>query len=131
VSGRAYTSTEQGIRSIDASLERPAIHTKTIHGLRTADASLIHSPPGRDASEPAETQLFDLTLDPGEKDDVAASRPDLLATMKAAMTTAWTHARRVSHGLRVDAADEATLRAMDELGYVGGTRTNEEGALFA
>ncbi|MFG0320152.1 MAG: sulfatase, partial [Planctomycetota bacterium JB042] len=41
--GRAYTSTEQGIREIDLSGERPAIFTKTIHGLRTRRASLVHS----------------------------------------------------------------------------------------
>ncbi|MFG0320135.1 MAG: hypothetical protein ACF8XB_22880, partial [Planctomycetota bacterium JB042] len=88
------------------------------------------SPKGRGDAEPAETALFDLESDPGETRDVRAARPDLLAEMKEAMQRAFDHARRLRHGLRVDEADASTLRSMDQLGYVDGTRTNEEGALF-
>lgn len=130
VGGRAYTSTEHGIRSIDTGGEIPRIFTKTIHGLRTGESSLVHSPAGRDDAEPAETSLFDLSADPGETRDISEAVGDRLKQMKAAMRSAYEHARRFSHGMRVDGADEATLRTMSELGYVEGTRTNEEGALF-
>ncbi len=127
--GQAYTSTEQGIRRIEAG-DEPRIFTKTIHGLRTRDASLVYSPRGRTRDEPAEYGLFDLGADPGERVSRHAERQHQLEEMKARLRKAYDVARRAAHGVPIGELDAATLKTLAELGYVEGTRTDAGRELF-
>jgi arylsulfatase A-like enzyme len=86
------------------------------YAVRTATAKLIET-----VVDPARTELYDLAADPGERRDLAASRPAEVARLSAALA-AWRAERRlVPHGAgpAVELAPEE-VEKLRALGYLGG-----------
>lgn len=66
-------------------------------------------------------ELFDLHGDPGETRDLAASRPDVVARLRAVLEERSSNLRARRIGAAIPAGD-ATLHMLDALGYGGGER---------
>jgi len=66
-------------------------------------------------------ELFDLRDDPGERHDLAGSRPDMVKKMDGALTSYFnTEAVRLGLEAQLPARDREDLRRkLDALGYVG------------
>lgn len=125
--GSAYSSTEQGLRSVSLS----GIRTKTIHRLRTSSQSYQYSPPGApELEERSECAGFDLAKDPAEQRNAIGAADFDVAALRKALKSAWEFAHSQSHGIATDHVDAATEDAMKQLGYLSGVRSNAAGALF-
>ena len=100
------------------------IHDDFVHkyALREAGWKLIHAPADDEVDFPAdnEWELFDLTRDGGETNDLAASEPERLAAMQAQLQEQRDLLKAVAATLG-DAGrselDENTLAQLRELGY--------------
>lgn len=106
--GIAYTSTSQGILR----LAPPDILTRPLHSVRGKDATLIYSPMGEN-SECAILRLFDLAVDPHERNNVRKSQPELLRKTSDALRRLVGLATRELVG--IDVVDE-----FGQVGYVHG-----------
>jgi arylsulfatase A-like enzyme len=64
--------------------------------------------------------LYNLSVDPGEREDFAAKAPDVYAEMKALLSAYAERARtaREAYGTAETDADEETLRKLKALGYI-------------
>jgi arylsulfatase A-like enzyme len=126
--GGAYSSTEQGIRSIGPD----GLKVKTVHRLRQRTRSFVFSPRGDDAiKQPAQCLAFDLESDPREVVDRSREPTFDVATLRNELERAWKFAHSQSHGIAVDAIDSHLANQLRALGYTSGARTNAIGALFA
>ena len=129
----AYSSTVQGIRSIQNDATGTWIQFRSIHALRNRRGSLIYWPAVGATTgtlEPARQGLYDLKQDPDEQLDLSALRPDLLVEMRKLMEQAHTIALQQRHGREVNEIDLETRRAMGELGYLGGNTADQGERLF-
>jgi arylsulfatase A-like enzyme len=73
--------------------------------------SLVHSGDG--------AQLFDLSVDPGEKTDLAGALPAQVAVLEAALAAHDARERRLPEGvLRGRILDPETRKALEEMGYL-------------
>jgi arylsulfatase A-like enzyme len=103
-----------------------------IHGLRTGRWSLHHAPTGmpwgadEDAVLPpaqpgelvGELRLYDLLQDPDEQIDVSAEYPEIVEVLFAELVRHLEGAEAAAVAAPVE-ADEATLRMLRDIGYIG------------
>ena len=132
--GSAYSSTTQGIRSIAVSESGTAIRFKQIHAMRSGQKSLVYFPPGEDPEtnpqDRASLELYDLSNDPRESQDLSAELPRFLGELKKLMERAYSLAGARRHGMKVSEIDADTQKALGELGYTGGEGSEEMDTLF-
>jgi len=74
---------------------------------------ILSTPAGRQ-------ELFDLAADPGEKQNLARTMPELALAMRSQLTTFQRSARRWKPETVGLEFDEEQLEALEQLGYVGG-----------
>ena len=82
---------------------------------------LVHTPAVAEHDLPERLELYELAADPGETRDLAAERPDLVATLKRRLNE-WIADTSSARGTRYE-VDPAALEALQGIGYM----TDEDG----
>ena len=90
-----------------------------LHGLVLGERVLHWAPEGRPwaGGPPGEVALYDRRLDPDERADLSAERPDEVAFLRALLEQHLAGRPRTSGAL--DAPDAATLDMLRDIGYIG------------
>ncbi len=91
-----------------------------LHGLRYEDWKFIYSPEQSEI-----TELYDLTRDPFELDNIAGEHPDRVESMKSATVNGFKNAENASVGTKIILDDE-TRDMMKALGYIEDDASSEE-----
>jgi arylsulfatase A-like enzyme len=88
-----------------------------LQSVRTPTWKLIVANPGNPRGLPPE-ELFDVSVDPGERHDLAASRPEETERMRAARGRAILEARAFAGAGERGTVDAATQERLKSLGYI-------------